>query len=52
MGYPTRAAHQIVARVRRIAHYLARVKARMVEQNFPPDDELGSLRRRTLKRTI
>jgi hypothetical protein len=32
--------NQIFAQLAPIAHYLARVKARMVEQDFPPDDEL------------
>jgi len=32
--------NQIFAHLAPIAHYLARLKARMVEQDFPPDDEL------------
>ena len=32
--------NQVFAQLAPIAHYLARVKARMIEQNFPPDDEL------------
>lgn len=47
MGYPIRSAHQVLAGTRPIAHHLARVKARMVDQNFPPDDKLGSLRKCT-----
>jgi len=34
---------QVFAKLAPIAHYLARVKARMVEQEFPPDDELFQL---------
>jgi hypothetical protein len=31
---------QMFTRLAPIAHYLARLKARMIEQQFPPDDEL------------
>jgi hypothetical protein len=34
---------QVFARLAPIAHYLARLKARMIEQQFPPDDELFKL---------
>jgi hypothetical protein len=32
--------NQVFAKLAPIAHYLARVKARMIEKDFPPDDEL------------
>jgi len=32
--------NQVFAQLAPIAHYLARVKARMIEKDFPPDDEL------------
>jgi len=31
---------QVLAKLAPVTHYLARLKARMVEQDFPPDDEL------------
>ncbi|HTM52493.1 MAG TPA: hypothetical protein VL175_00605 [Pirellulales bacterium] len=32
--------NQVFVQLEPIARYLARVKARMIEQQFPPDDEL------------
>jgi len=32
--------NQVFAQLAPIAHYLARIKARMIEKNFPPGDEL------------